>query len=275
MTMKKLLNLQFCLCWLGTLLHSSCSEIPDSRLILSDEVIIPIEKIDETEFMPTVLVEDFTGQMCTWCPDGARLLSDFRATYGETRIIPVSIHAGGMGVKNSPSMVGLMNELGEYYWSKNGFSESTAQPTAVFNRRKISDNRSQWESFVVDELTSECGIAMAATATLEAEKTIKISVEIASKAPLTCHLQLWLLEDGIIAPQMDHGNVCMNYVHNHILRMSLNGEDGEIVTLGEKTVTQKLSFSIPEGYVIDNCYVIAFVYDNNGVLKTVSARLQS
>ena len=273
--MKKWKYLQLGLCLLGTSLLSSCSEISDSRLILTDAVIIPIEKIDETEFMPTVLVEDFTGQMCTWCPDGARLLSDLRSTYGDTRIIPVSIHAGSMGVKNSPTMVGLMNDLGEYYWTKNGFSESTAQPTAVFNRRKISDNRSQWASFVVDELTRECGIAIAASMTLEAGETIKMSIEIASKEPLSCHLQLWLVEDGIIAPQMDHGNVCLNYVHNHILRMSLNGEDGEIVTLGEKTVTQKLSFSIPEDYVIENCYIIAFVYDNNGVLKTVSARLQS
>ena len=96
--MKELTNLLLFFCLLGGSLLSSCSEISDSRLILTDAVIIPVEKIDETEFLPTVLVEDFTGQMCTWCPDGARLLSDFRSTYGEARIIPVSIHAGSMGV---------------------------------------------------------------------------------------------------------------------------------------------------------------------------------
>lgn len=271
--MKKLLNLQFCLCGLGTLLHSSCSETPDSRLILSDEVIIPIEKIDETEFMPTVLVEDFTGQMCTWCPDGARLLSDFTTTYGATRVIPVSIHAGGMGVKSSPAIVGLMNELGEYYWEKNGFTESTAQPTAVFNRRTISDNRSQWESFVVEELTHECDIAMAASATLEAERTINLSFEIASRTPLSCHLQLWLVEDGIIAPQMDHGTTNMTYIHDHVLRMALNGEDGKPVTLGEKTMTQTHSFTIPEDYIIENCSIIVFLYNSNGVLKVIRTKI--
>lgn len=272
--MKGLIYIQLCLYVLGASLLSSCSEISDSRFILTDTVIIPNENIEEVEFIPTVLIEDFTGQMCTWCPDGARLLADFRSTYGEARIIPVSIHAGGMGVKSSPSILGLMNELGEYYWTKNGFTESTAQPTAVINRRMISENRSQWEALIVEELARECDIAIVATSTFEAERTFKLSLEITSKKELSCFLQIWLVENGIIAPQMDHGNVNMNYVHEHILRMALNGRDGEPISLGKKATRQMHSFTIPEDYNIENCSIIAFVYDNNGVLKTVSTRLQ-
>lgn len=251
---------------------SSCSEI-DSRMILTETIVIPIEKVDSLDFLPTVLVEDYTGQMCTWCPDGARLLSDIQNSYGLTRVIPVSTHAGGMGVKDSPSMIGLMNDLGEYYWEQNGFTESTAQPIAVFNRRRVSENRSQWESIVVEELTRECSIALNVSASHVTDRTVNVSAEVTSKSPMSCYLQLWLVENGIIAPQMDHGKVNKEYVHDHILRMAINGNDGEPVSIGDKAETKEYKFSVPEKYVIDNCHIIAFVYDNSGVLKAVSTRL--
>ena len=50
-------------------------------------------------------------------------------------------------------------------------------------------------------------------------------------------LQLWLVEDSIVAPQMFPNNkVEKEYVHNHVFRDAINGEWGTELTLSTKNV---------------------------------------
>ena len=45
-----------------------------------------------------VLIEDFTGQRCTNCPNAAQKIHEFQEQYGKDRVIAVAIHGGGFGV---------------------------------------------------------------------------------------------------------------------------------------------------------------------------------
>ena len=80
---------------------------------------------------------------------------------------------------------------------------------------------------------------------------------------------MWLIEDGIVALQQLPDNVVKrDYVHNHVLRAALNGDWGEPISLpgnAEKTLTHKLT--LPEGIKADNAWVVAFVYNDAGVVQ--------
>ena len=83
-------------------------------------------------------------------------------------------------------------------------------------------------------------------------------------------LQLWLTEDGITAFQMmPDGTRNMEYIHRHVFRAAINGTWGESVSVaeGETFTTKDYLFAIPEGWNADRLSVVAFVYNDQGVLQ--------
>jgi hypothetical protein len=83
-------------------------------------------------------------------------------------------------------------------------------------------------------------------------------------------LQLWLTEDSITAfQQMPDGTRNMEYVHMHVLRAAVNGTWGEPVSVaeGETFITKEYQFTVPQDWKCDNLSVIAFVYNDQGVLQ--------
>jgi hypothetical protein len=77
-------------------------------------------------------------------------------------------------------------------------------------------------------------------------------------------LQLWLLESGIVAFQYTLTGINREYVNNHVLRMAINGNQGEVFTIGDDYVMKSHTLSL-EGtsYVADNCSVVAIISDPN------------
>jgi hypothetical protein len=83
-------------------------------------------------------------------------------------------------------------------------------------------------------------------------------------------LQLWIVEDNITAFQMmPDGTRNMEYIHRHVFRAAINGTWGESVSVaeGETFTTKDYLFNIPEGWNADRLSVVAFVYNDQGVLQ--------
>ena len=86
----------------------------------------------------------------------------------------------------------------------------------------------------------------------------------------TGKLQLWLTEDNVTAFQlMPDGSRNMEYVHQHVFRAAVNGSWGEPVTVkeGETFTTQHYSLTAQKGWNVENLSVVAFVYNDQGVLQ--------
>lgn len=249
----------------------ACSTIDeDERLIFVEHKELQ-DSVTAGRFVSTVLVEDFTGQKCKWCPFGTRVLEEQIELYGAERVIPVAIHSGLLGYRGTATQVGLMTDLGVYYWNKNGFTNSTSQPTAVFNRRTTTDEREAWAASIFDELkrVATCGIIARSTYNDETREAT-ITVQCQSAEAKEAMLQLWLTESGIIAMQIDGDETKRDYVHNHILRDAINGQDGEPITLGTEPTTRTFTYTLPEKCVPANCHIVAFLYDETGVLQAQS-----
>lgn len=225
----------------------------------------PVEKIRK------VLLEDFTGQKCPNCPEAAELAHNLQTIYGEQFIV-ITVHAG---YYSEPSASGDFtadfrtqegNELNGYF----GF---IGYPSGMVNRTEYKGAtvlfKDDWEG------------AVAAQVALPAQAEINITTDYnATSRKLTCNLESTFLEDlsgtynicvyitesGIISPQQTEQGVLKDYVHNHVLRGSMNGTWGDPVgedgsAAANVKLTDSFEITMDNGWNADNCGIVAFIYN--------------
>ena len=216
----------------------------------------------------TVLIEDFTGQSCTNCPDAHQVIRDLQTQYGE-QVIAVAIHAGHFGIAegSNPTFVGLMQSEGNSYAD---YWQVASYPAGVINRTSGVLKHTDWAAYSRTALMGEPTMQIIVSDSLSADSTmLTIHTEIMPQADAEGMLQLWITESHITAPQLQAGTLVPDYIHNHVYRASVNGLWGEEVSLTHGT-THKTTHSIAlsDNWNISNLSIVAFVYnESDGVLQ--------
>lgn len=235
-----------------------------------DERYIPIEK---QEAKRVVLVEEFTGMSCTNCPDGHQAIHNLLEAYPES-VIPVCIHSGDAGLILDPTQrLKLDIPAGQEYYRNAG---SPALPAAVINMQTPPLQVPNWASSVVEIMAKDTPLTLSATANFTADKkSIDIDVDMSSVDPLNGKLLVWVCENNIVGYQLDHGKHVLDYVHNHVLRAVVNDTWGESVSLTANNPTT-ISYSQPmqEDWVTENTYIVAFVYNDTGVVQAAQCEIK-
>ena len=239
----------------------ACSNIAD------DEKLIYVEPELAKR---SILIEDFTGQKCVNCPLGTEVIEQLQETYGD-RVFAVGIHSGPLGFAGNSTTIGLATEIGDEYFN---YWKLEYQPEGLINRHG-GVNYTDWTTKVREELARESSVSMKLEAQL-VEGKIAINVE--SEALGTDYqgrLQVWVLEDGIVATQkMPDGSTNKEYVHNHVFRTTVNGIWGDpiVLTNGEKN-TKQLTQTVEENWNTEKLSVVAFVFNDNGVEQAIKTNV--
>lgn len=218
-----------------------------------------------------VLLEDFTGQRCVNCPIGTEVIEQLQEEYGEA-IIAVGIHGGPLGFKGNASTIGLATEMGDEYYNH---WQLEYQPVGLVDRHGAV-NYTDWIKAVKDELARTAPLDLKVEATSNGS-AVDISVEATGTDGNTDgKLQVWLLEDGITALQMmPDGTANRDYVHNHVLRASVNGTWGEDIFIKEgETQEKKMTLLLDEVWNTEQLSIVAFVYNDNGVQQATKAKVK-
>lgn len=211
-----------------------------------------------------ILIEEFTGQRCTNCPDGHAAIKDLSAALGDS-IVAVGIHCSGLGV-NVP--LGLKTDTGEEYFKRAG---SPALPAAVINLQTSPLQVSDWGAAVDRLILNSTPFTVKADAKVS-DDDYNISVAFSSGQDYKGKLMVWICENDIIRMQIDHGVTKNDYIHNHVFRAAVTsdiwGEDVEL----KAHEPQKLTFNykIDQYWNKDNIYVVAFLYNDAGVAQVTS-----
>lgn len=219
----------------------------------------------------TVLLEDFTGQRCVNCPKGTEIIEQLQEEYGDA-IIAVGIHGGPLGFMGSNTLVGLATEVGNEYYDH---WQLEYQPVGLVNRHGAV-NYTDWATTVRALLAITAPLSMEAQASIQDGK-IEISTTITgTDGNTTGKLQLWVLEDGITAMQlMPDGSANREYVHNHVLRIPVNGTWGEDFTIQEgETKTTRHTQTLDPSWNSQQLSIVAFVYNDQGVQQAVKAKVE-
>ena len=243
---------------------SSCDSVDES------DRYIPVER---QEAKRVVLIEEFTGMSCTNCPTGHEIVHDLLEIYQES-VIPVSIHSGPPEYTLDPThRLVLDTPAGQEYYKSVG---SPALPAAVINKETPVLQPTNWATEVARLISIPTPLTMSAEASLSGDKkTIDITVDMTSIDNVNGKLQVWVLENGIVGYQLDHGSHILDYVHNHVLRAVVNGLWGEDVSLAENVPAQ-ISYTqeMSADWVPENTYIVAFVYNDKGVVQATQCKIE-
>lgn len=247
----------------SALTFAACDEVDDADRF---------HEMPAQESSRNVLVEEFTGQRCTNCPDAHKALAALSEQYGSNLIV-VGIHAGSFGVADGtiPGYLGLKETEGQEYADRWGDLDKVGYPVAGFDRtgKPATLQSGTWDATIYSEIGRPANLDIELSAHLTAANDIEINTTINPYANLKGKLQLWVVEDSIKAFQIDHGRTDKNYIHNHVFRSSANGTWGEDVTLMPDVQTKNTcTIAVKEGWNVDHLHIVAFVYnDKDGVLQ--------
>ncbi len=234
----------------------SCDDIKDGQYL------IPIELPGAKK---KVLIEDYTGMKCPNCPNAASTIDSLKKIYGEN-IVAVSIHAGVYAKPSGIFTQDFRTEEGTIYNSEYNID---TYPTGIVDRKifnnKVKLDYAEWSSAAMLQVAQESplGITITNNWTSNSRK-LKISIDISIFKAINedLKLQVWLVEDSIVAPQVNKSQVINNYTHRHVLRGALNGVWGEDLQGAIKDVilNKTLEYNLPEKYDVKHCSIVGFVY---------------
>lgn len=220
---------------------------------------VPVQPVESNR---TVLLEDYTGQLCRNCPEAHEIIEGLEKQYGD-RFIAVSIHAGSFGVAAGSSTLfeGLMQPQGTGMADKRGITE---YPQGVIDGGKPL-GRSAWAASVLSalEIPATCEISGSVTYT-GSDATIAIDLLLGES--FHGKIGMWVVEDNIVSIQQNGAQLVMQYTHNNVWRGSVTPDVwGEDVSgnLGEK---EELAFNytLDKTWKPENCKLVVFVTNNNG-----------
>lgn len=220
-----------------------------------------------------VIIEEYTGVNCGYCPDGHKIANQLMAAH-PGHLWAINIHQGGYAQGS-----GYTTQWGDALANQTGL---TGYPSGTVNRHVFSGNstalgRGSWESASNQILAMASPVNVGAVATFDADtRMISINVELyyTSNPDAQSHfLNVALLQDNVLGPQAGAANyypemiVNGQYRHNHMLRDLITGQWGEQIDnieagrLVERTYTYQVPASIGSVAVpnLADLHVVVFV----------------
>lgn len=242
----------------------SCKPMPESERLIPNEM--------ETTKGRAVLIEDYSGVACINCPTAASRITKAAEAHGD-KVVIVALHGSRTDIGTLPEEdpKELYSPEAATYFER--LQAGGSLPVATFNRRPLTSNGgkpfsgsyTQWPAVMqsVRELPQLYKIDLQVSesdrkVTTRCTATALEQTEAATAPEL--YLQLWLIEDNIVAPQHISTKVINDFQHNHIFRQTLNGIDGEAYQLGQSY--DKTSAIEREVINPKHCAVVAILYDH-------------
>lgn len=235
--------------------------------------------VSTTPSNKNVVIEEYTGVNCTWCPDGHKIANQIAAAH-PGRVFIINIHQGGYAGNTYTTQFG--NALANQY-SINSY------PSGTVNRGTSSLDRGSWSSASNTLLNQSSPVNIAARGTLDwSSRELNITVQLyytADEANTTNKLNVAIIQDNVIGSQVGSSLnpaqvVGSQYRHMHMLRHLITGQWGEDVTTTtagsfvEKTYTYTIPASLGSPNAItaklEDLRFVAFVAQGQKGILTAS-----
>ena len=228
-----------------------------------------------------VVLEDFTGTWCGWCPEGTEVLEDLEAVYSGT-FFPVATHYGDpLEIPEGTAVVDGVDVT--------GFPSGCVDRVIYQGQVRIPMNRGYWYSTFMQRRNATA-IASVSFTNLTVDRNSntfrgKVNVEFVS-APtpgVPINLQVYVLEDSIKAvgnlAQLNFSDEVQsgasplaNWYHNHTLRKALGDAWGwsNVVPATPQLNTKyskDFEYSVPPNIVVDKVHFLGFAAYNGSAFS--------
>lgn len=223
-----------------------------------------------------VILEEYTGIHCTYCPDGHEIAQSLKNQYPEDLFI-INLHVGGYANPSSGEP-DFRTSFGD---AIAGQSNLSGYPSGSVNRQYFSNyamnggtamGRGSWSNAVsqVINQTSYVNVGVEASINVQNnELTVHVEGYYTGTSPeITNYLNVALIQNNTTGPQTG-GGMGDNYNHMHRLVHMITGQWGEAInnTSAGNFVDETFSYTIPSNYngvdvELAELNVIAFISES-------------
>lgn len=229
-----------------------------------------------------VVLEEYTGINCTWCPAGHLVANQIKDAH-PGRVNLINIHQGSFAANTYTTEFGnaLANQT-----NLDGYPSGTVN-RHVFSGGKTALGRGDWASASNTILGMSSPVNIAGEGTLDwTTRTLNIRVQLyytASQNVSSNALNIAITQDNVLGSQVGKEKnpdqvVGDQYNHMHMLRHLITGQWGETIstisagTLVEKTyeyvIPEQLGSPNPIDAVLSDLHFIAFVCEGHQEVLT-------
>ena len=225
-----------------------------------------------------VILEEFTGRGCQYCPDGHRIANEIMAN-NPGRVWAINVHAGSYAQTSYPNFNTAPSTAILGGFSVSGF------PAGVVNRStSAGQSRSAWANLANQQLNQAAECNVAGNVMINPQTRVaRVTVEVYYTGNSTVdnnYLTVAMLQDSILGSQS--GATTWNptqmingqYVHMHVLRDMVTPTWGDAIspTTQGTLITKTYEYQIPE--IIGNPNGVDVIMDHIFFLAWVSERYQ-
>lgn len=263
----------FCLI---AMMFYSCDKISSPYAIVKrSNIIDTVFNWDTVVAVRRVLLEDYTGHKCVNCPEATIAGKTLESQYGG-KLIMIEVHAGYYALPGTGDYIlDLRSQAGEDW---NNFFMITNNPSGLVNRKTFGTQRvltfDIWGNSVNQIINTNPEAELIMTCTYDTTtRVVKpvIYTRFLSTLNGTYKIILCVLESGITGAQKNNNPSVgptpdwFNYTFDDVVRGSMNGSWGEILTSSVNTSTTYLgrfSFTLNPSWNYKNCSILAIVYND-------------
>lgn len=238
--------------------------------------------VSTTPANKNVILEEYTGKSCVYCPDGHKIAQQLVAA-NPGRVFAINIHQGSYAS-------GTPNYTTQWGNALAGQTGLTGYPSGTINRHVFSGtttalSRSTWATNSATIMGQASPVNIAAQSTIDwSTRILTVVVEVyytGNAANATNKLNVALLQNDILGPQT--GGATYNptmmvgslYRHMHMLRELLTGQWGVDITTTTtgSFFTQTFTYTVPAdlnsvNINLEDLEVIAFVSEGQQEILT-------
>lgn len=266
------------------LLFSSCDKIKAPYALarhgnISDTVI---DWYDTVIPVKRVFLEDYTGHKCPNCP-AAATIAHSQEEYYHGKLIVLAVHAGYYAIPGSGEFAADFRTTAGEEWNTDFLI--SAYPSGMIDRKEFNGHRilgsEEWVTDIADIMDQSPDLNMLIHNTYDSvSRTVNSVIYSQFLRSITgsYNITVCVMEDNIISAQDSVSIIIHNYIFNGVLRGSVNGTYGEILTASvDPSLTYLGRFSIPinTNWVPGNCWILAFVSksDTREIIQVIKKKV--
>lgn len=221
---------------------------------------LPVSTTPENK---NVILEEFTGIYCGFCPAGHVIANGITASNPDD-VVVINVHAGGFAAPNGadPDFRTPFGQALDNQSSLAGYPAGTVNRHEFPGLQQNTNNpgtamgRGNWETAANEILTETSYVNVAVEGTVDFDTrvlTVDVEAYFTGTPPATMNLNVALMQNNIEGPQsgmaanpaaiLPNGN----YNHQHMLRHFLTGQWGEVITTGGQgsTYVGQFTYTLP------------------------------
>ena len=243
--------------------------------------------VSQTAQNRKVVLEEYTGIHCQYCPDGHKRANELKASKPAGSVMLVNIHEGGYAVPgsgepdfrtsegNSIAAIPGMNIA--------GYPAGSVNRHLFAGQTGLSLDRGQWTDYADTILAKTSYVNVALEGSLDVTtRQLTVNAQVyftGTNAAANSRLTVMIVEDGVSGPQTGastwYASEIMpdgKYTHNHLLRKVLTPTyNGEALSpnVSGTSISKTYNYTVPAQYLnnnatlLGNLQLIAFVTEGN------------